>query len=62
VTLSAADFTQIKPRKVLQEKLDSSGERKILAQFDAHHLQLLQEKKIRIDHLGLEDLFIEMTS
>jgi ABC-2 type transport system ATP-binding protein len=62
VTLNAADFAQIKPRKVLQEKLDSSGERKILGQFDAHYLELLQEKKIHINHLGLEDLFIEMTS
>ncbi|MBX9868394.1 MAG: ABC transporter ATP-binding protein [Burkholderiaceae bacterium] len=62
VTLNATDFAQIKPRKVLQQKLDSSGERKILAQFDAHYLELLQEKKIHINHLGLEDLFIEMTS
>lgn len=61
VTLHADDLTSIKPRKILREKWSNGGERKILAQFDAPNLQQLEAKKIRIDHLALEDLFIEIT-
>lgn len=62
VSGSAADIAQLKPQKILQISHARDGSSKLLAQFSLTQLQQLQShNQLRIEKMGLEDLFIEMT-
>lgn len=62
VSGSAADIAQLTPQKILQISHARDGSSKLLAQFSLSQLQQLQSKnQLRIEKMGLEDLFIEMT-
>ncbi len=53
---------QLQPLKVLRQFAPQGTEGKLLAQFGAEQLQQLQARSdLRMEKLGLEDLFIEMT-
>lgn len=62
VSGAAATLAQLSPQKTLRSTIMRDGSCKLLAQFDAASLQSLQTRTdLRVERLGLEDLFIEMT-
>jgi ABC-2 type transport system ATP-binding protein len=62
ITGSAADIAQLKPQKTLQTIHARDGSSKLLAQFSLTQLNQLQsQNQLRVEKMGLEDLFIEMT-
>lgn len=64
VQISGAQATlaQLAPQKILQSSSMRDGTGKLLAQFTPLQIDQLQARSdLRIERLGLEDLFIEMT-
>lgn len=62
VTGNAADLAQLSPEKILQSASSRDGTSKLLAQFGVAQLEKMrQQNNLRIEKMGLEDLFIEMT-
>ena len=62
VTGSAAELAQLSPEKILQSSSSRDGNSKLLAQFSVAQLdKMRQQNNLRIEQMGLEDLFIEMT-
>lgn len=62
VTGPASLINQLQASKVLQRTSLKDGNDRLLAQWSAEQMQsLVQRSDLRVEKLGLEDLFIEMT-
>lgn len=62
ITATQELITALKPQKLFRTSAAANGLQKILAQFNANDTHdLLQRSDLRVERLGLEDLFIEMT-
>lgn len=62
ITCAAATLAQLTPQKILRSTHLRDGSSKLLAQFDAASFNALHTRgDVRVERLGLEDLFIEMT-
>lgn len=62
ISAPAATLAQLAPQKILSTSSVRDGSGKLLAQFSAVQISQMQARSdLRVERLGLEDLFIEMT-
>lgn len=62
ISAASATLAQLGPQKILSTSSLRDGTGKLLAQFSAVQISQMQTRSdLRVERLGLEDLFIEMT-
>jgi ABC-2 type transport system ATP-binding protein len=62
VTGASSEIGLLMPSKILRTESTRDGNSKMLAQFDTAQMRQLEtQNNLRVEKLGLEDLFIEMT-